>query len=45
MYVDEDKVIQRITFGDSFVAEKPLRESVVRQVIDQLWFLLFGGTR
>lgn len=44
MYIDENDVIQRITFND-FVAEKPLKESAVRKLVNSLWFLVFGGVR
>lgn len=42
LYVDSDDVIQHITFGDQIVAERPLKYSWTKQLIDNLWFLVCG---
>jgi len=44
MYVDENDVIVRITF-DRVACEQPLKESVVRKLVNSVWFLVFGGVR
>lgn len=44
MYVDENEVIVRITF-DRPACEPPLKESWVRKLMDNLWFLIYGGVR
>lgn len=43
LYIDTDNTIQRITFNDTFVAEKPIRESVLRKFMDNVWSIIFGG--